>query len=130
MSTFGKYASPDHVAAARMLGYTLTLGDEANWLEFAAVCCARLTEKERTALAYAALKSLDQDQAEVTADAALVDSTVPTHPGTSLVPDVGQAAIWAESAHSEDLKLYALAAFNAMPKSDQIAFLAHTRGAA
>ena len=54
-----------------MFGYALTLGTEADWWEFSAVIYARLTRKERAALAYAALMALDEDDAYNTAHAAL-----------------------------------------------------------
>ena len=66
-----RYAKPAHKSAARMLGYALTLGAEASWWDFAAVLYARLTRKERAALAYAALMALDYDDAHVAAEAAL-----------------------------------------------------------
>ena len=40
---------PGHRAASRMLGFTLVRGDEAAWLEFAAVLSARLAAQERIA---------------------------------------------------------------------------------
>ena len=66
-----KYAKPAHKSAARMLGFALTLGTEADWWEFSAVTYARLTRKERAALAYFALMSLDEDDAYEVAQTAV-----------------------------------------------------------
>lgn len=54
---------------SRMLGYCLTLGNDAAWTGFSAVAAARLSETERAALAFAALNSLTPDHAEMTATA-------------------------------------------------------------
>ena len=70
-SAIWKFVKPAHKSAARMFGYALTLGTEADWWEFSAVIYARLTRKERAALAYAALMALDEDDAYNTAHAAL-----------------------------------------------------------
>ena len=41
-SAKSRHSYPSHKSAARMLGYALTLGDEASWWEFAAILYARL----------------------------------------------------------------------------------------
>ena len=66
-----RFAKPSHKSAARMLGYALTLGTEADWAVFSALIFARLTATERAALAYAALNALDDPDAFMTAEAAL-----------------------------------------------------------
>ena len=66
-----RFAKSSHKSAARMLGYALTLGTEANWAVFSALIFARLTATERAALAYAALNALDDPDAFMTAEAAL-----------------------------------------------------------
>ncbi|WP_370049322.1 MULTISPECIES: hypothetical protein [Salipiger] len=72
-STMSLYAKGAHKRVARMLGFALTLGDEAGWHGFHTVLKARLTREERAALAFAALKSLDEDTAYLTASVALFD---------------------------------------------------------
>ncbi len=66
MSKFGK---PAHKRAARMLGYALTLNNEATWWKLSALYLATLTPKERAALAWAALWSLDDDEAAMVRNA-------------------------------------------------------------
>ena len=66
--------SDQYARASRMLGYALTTGGHQVWMETAAVWAARLTSKERAALAFAALKSLSADHAILAATAAIHDT--------------------------------------------------------
>lgn len=66
-------AKKEHVRAARMLGYTLTLGDYAAWAGFITFLMIRLTRQERAALAFAALRSLPTDDRKAAAEAAAFD---------------------------------------------------------
>ena len=54
-----------------MVEYALTLGTADAWHGAAFVFTARLTDQERAALAYAALRSLNHDIAYMTASAVL-----------------------------------------------------------
>ena len=63
--------SDQHARASRMLNYALTLGDQQTWIEAAAVWAARLTSAERSALAFAALKSLNSEHAALAVNAAI-----------------------------------------------------------
>ena len=60
-----------YARVARMLRYALTLRDHNAWVALTAVLIARLTAAERTALAFAALKSLNAEHATLTANAAI-----------------------------------------------------------
>jgi hypothetical protein len=66
-----KYGKDGHKRVAKMLGYSLTLGDAAAWHGFTIVLLARLTEPERAALAFATLNSLNHNNAYKTASVAL-----------------------------------------------------------
>jgi len=70
-SAMSKYGKADHKRAAKTLGYALTLGDVTAWHGFTIVLLARLTERERAALAFAAFNSLDHNNAYKTASVAL-----------------------------------------------------------
>ena len=72
ISIYGKDA---HKRASRMLGYALTIGDFPAWEAASAIWAARLTVQERIALAFMALGSLDDDDAQMTAEAALFGIT-------------------------------------------------------
>ena len=72
-SIMARHAKPAHKSAARLLGYALTAGDFDTWEAASAVWQARLTAKERAALAYMALRSLDFETVCVTAGAALLE---------------------------------------------------------
>ncbi len=65
------WGDPDHMRAMRVAGHALTLGTSDAWLIASAVWAARLSVPERVALAYAALKALDEDEAYLTASAAI-----------------------------------------------------------
>lgn len=60
-----------HNRAGRTVEFALTMGTSDAWHAASFVFAARLTEAERAALAYAALHSLDNDTAYMTASAAL-----------------------------------------------------------
>ena len=69
-SAMSKHANPSHKAASRSLGYALTLNDRQAWATFCLTVFRKLTAHERAALAYAALMSLNEDQAQIVAEAA------------------------------------------------------------
>ncbi|SNS50981.1 hypothetical protein SAMN05421763_10227 [[Luteovulum] sphaeroides subsp. megalophilum] len=59
------YALDRHKRACRMLGFTLTVGDDPGaWVALATVLFARLTPQERAALAFAALSTIEPDARE------------------------------------------------------------------
>ena len=104
-----------------MIGYVLTLGGD-HWFGLRVILRAKLSEQERAALAYQALTSLDPENADAVAQAALQPI------GTPLPPFLGgmaDARMWANSATKTELKALALAAYDAMPFVDQCAFRKH-----
>lgn len=65
---------PDNIKrVSRSLGYFLWVGTSNDLFGLSVVLRARLTPKQRAALAFSALQSLDHDTACATADAALCD---------------------------------------------------------
>lgn len=114
-----------HLKVVRMLGYVLTLGTEEAWRGFVTVLRARLTVEERVALAYSALRALDHYDAAIVAEAALGSGA--GQPQAPLFDFIDQAASWADMADLEELEAYCLAAFKAMPRGRQVAFLEHVR---
>jgi len=107
---------------SRMLGYCLTLGGADAWAGFSVVAAARMAETERAALAFAALNSLDQEHAEMTAAASLSSAGAPLPPFLGGMDD---ARFWASWASRSELKTHALAAYEAMSAKDQLAFYRH-----
>jgi len=66
--------SPANTTAKRVakaIGYALTLGTSSAWDGLSLILLARLTKRERAALAYSALVSLDDETAYQTASAAV-----------------------------------------------------------
>ncbi|MDP2739055.1 MAG: hypothetical protein Q8O82_10255 [Pseudorhodobacter sp.] len=110
----------------RMLGYCLTLETPDAWNGFSLVASLRLTPNERAALAFAALNSLEPDEAEMTAAAAIGSAGAPLPP---FLGGMDEARFWASYANPAELKAYTLAAFEAMQAKDQAAFLDYAVGA-
>ncbi|WP_439521078.1 hypothetical protein [Marivita sp.] len=70
-SLMSLFAKREHKAAARILGYALTLDTETAWWGLRASLQYRLEAHERAALAFMALKSLDPEHAALTVELAL-----------------------------------------------------------
>ncbi|MGR3624873.1 MAG: hypothetical protein ACU0A0_01135 [Limimaricola sp.] len=105
-----------------MLGYTLTLGDFDAWDGFTQFLIAKLKPVERGALAWAALRSLEPEHAEATAETVLGGAEGPYPPFLDPMRD---ARFWASLASRRVRKAYALAAFESLSAKDQAAFLDH-----
>jgi len=69
-STFSKLCPAGVKAAARSLGFASVLDDPEGWAGFRLVITARLTERQRAGLAYAALTSLGPATLEAVVDQA------------------------------------------------------------
>jgi hypothetical protein len=76
-SAMSKWAKPAHKAAARAFGYALTLDDEAGWSGLSVVMLARLSDRERVALAWAVLTSLPPELVRLVTEAVEQDSAPP-----------------------------------------------------
>ena len=76
----------------------------------------------RLALAFAALTSLDPDDATLAAESVIGAAGSPLPPFLAPMDD---ARFWASLATRRELKAYALASFEAMQPADQAAFLDH-----
>ena len=123
-SAMSLYAKDRHQRAAKMLGYALT--NPELWAATGLVWAVRLTPNERAALAFAALNSLEPDDAERTAAAAIGSAGAPLPP---FLGGMDEARFWASYATRAELKAYTLAAFEAMQAKDQAAFLDYAVGA-
>ncbi len=119
----GNLMKPEHKRMSRMIGYTLTLGDADAWAGFTTVAMARLNVEERAALAWAALRALDTtEQAEQVAEAVLSFADYPLPTFLSAMDD---ARWWVSFASLKERKAYALAAYEALPFQEQMAFRNH-----
>lgn len=125
-SAMGQFAAESHKRAARMLGYTLTLGDFDAWESFSLFMIAKLEPEERAALAWASLRSLTTEQAEATTETVL-GRNAPNWPEPAIFNLMREAAFWADHASEEELGAYCLATFRSMPPERQSAFLAFVR---
>lgn len=111
---------------ARMVGYSLLLTDADAWHGLTIVLTARLTTKERAAMAWAVLRSLTPDQVVAVAEAVLPQGV--GQPIAPLFNHMDEAAFWADMAEPEALEAYCLASFNAMPATRKAAFLKFVQG--
>ena len=68
---------PRHKAAARVLGYAVTLNSAEAWCAAATVWHVRLTPQEAAGMAWAALKALEPEIALMTAETALGGAGAP-----------------------------------------------------
>ncbi|WP_422032228.1 hypothetical protein [Roseovarius sp.] len=103
------------------MSYVLTLGTQVAWWGLVPVFKARLTAQERAALAFMSLKSMDRDDAVMTAEAALYAGA--GQPQAPIFSFMDQANSWAAWAEPEEREAYCLAAFNRMAPARQAAFL-------
>jgi hypothetical protein len=110
---------------SKSIGYAAWLDTSDAWLGLPAVLSARLEPHQRAGLAYAALKSLSPEHAEMTAAAAIgaAGGQLPT-----FLNGMDEARFWAANATGTERKAYALASFEAMNPGDQVAFLGHIHG--
>jgi hypothetical protein len=111
----------NHNIVARTLKNALTLGHFEAWGAFATVAAARLDDRERAALAFAALKTQSPDHAWMTVEAALDDGAGP--PLAPFMYITSEAKFWASIASTQERKVYTLAAFNALRPEEQRDFL-------
>lgn len=107
---------------SKMIGYCLTLGDTEAWGNFSYVAALRLSVSERSALAFAALNTLEPEQTEAVAAASLRAAGAPL---PAFLGGMEDARHWASFASRSELKAYALAAHDAMSAKDQAAFFQH-----
>ena len=120
-----------------MVGYALHLGadDFDGWMQAAFVWRARLSDQERAALAYAAMRALDPEDAAAVADAALGadEAQGDDGPATSVpLPPINSADVelWAETSGADALEAYAEAAMLHMPAAARDDLLHRMRRAA
>lgn len=70
-NTISRHIRPPYKAVSLSLGYALTVGEFECWQAFSVAIQVRLTESERAALAFSALRAQSPDQAAITADVVL-----------------------------------------------------------
>ena len=119
-TSFSQNMQRPHLGASRMLGYALTLGDYETWEAASAVWQARLSKQERAALAWAALRALERDEALQVAETVLGGAGAPLPP---LFNPMSEAAFWTGIARPDEIDAYALACVRAMAPGRRAAFL-------
>ena len=128
MTAILKKHMPDaYKRVARIVGYCLLLGDDAdNWHGLTDVLTARLTMRQRAAMAWAVLRSLPPETVMDVANTVLPERMCP--PIAPLFSYMDEAAFWSDMAEPEALEAYCLASFKAMTGPRQAAFLEFVQG--
>lgn len=106
-----KSIRPRHLRCTRVFGYALTLADAGAWEAASLIWQARLEVDECAALATAALRSLNYEDALRVAQNVFSGVGVPLPPFTNAMDD---ALFWASCASVDELEAYALASFHAL----------------
>ena len=120
---------PDHIKrASRSIGYAAWLNTSETWQGLPVILRSRLDARQRAALAFTVLKSLDRDDAAKTMQA--VRSEGAGQPIAPLFNAMDEAAFWADLATPEELDAYTFASFNRMAPARQAAFLNFVQGRA
>lgn len=114
--------NPKHKRMSRTLGYCLAIGSEEAWAGFRFVALACLEEVEAAQLAYFTLSSLHPENIEKVSRLAIGSAG---SPAPAFLGGMEDARTWAAWASRQELKAYALAAFEAMTPRDQAAFFQH-----
>lgn len=125
-SSIGKHMPDRYRRVARTVGYSLLSSAADAWHGLTVVLTARLTSQERSAMAWAVLRSLTPEQIGLVVEAVLPDQTCAPLP--PLFNHMDEAAFWADMAEPEALEAYCLASFNAMPAPRKAAFLEFVQG--
>ena len=122
---------PDNIKrTCRAIGYAAWLNQSEHWAGLSTVLAARLSVEQRAALAFSAIRSLDEEIGQQVAIAAL-----PNTNGSPLQPlfsHMDEAAFWADMAEPDELEAYCLACFNRMSavrQSDFLSFAARKEAA-
>ncbi|MEM6891727.1 MAG: hypothetical protein AAF636_26940 [Pseudomonadota bacterium] len=107
--------------AVHSLGRALLLGTSIeHWKGVALIFMARLTVEERLSVTYAALRSLEPDEAAQVFEFACPSAGYPPPTLDNVMHD---ARWWASFAIEDELKAYSVAVYEAMSPEGQAAFL-------
>ena len=120
---------PTHKAVAVALGHAIFGGDVNSWDRFIGVIVDKLTDAERVALAFSAIKAVNADQLPDTLRAACGDATDNT-PIAPLINHLDEAETWANWQEPAALEAYAFVCFTRMSVGRQDDLLRFVRGRA
>lgn len=112
-------------AVPGMFSRALVTGCFADWQEFKRAVSSSLSDEQQATLAFFALRAMKAELAEQVAA-----TSIDPGAGQPIPPLLGymdEAAFWADMAAPAELEAYCLAAFRAMPRERQAAFLAHAQ---
>lgn len=122
LERISNFITPEHKRTAKMLGYTLFLGDASSYGGLSIIARHHLTLAERGGLSCAFLGSMPEGSAMQAAATVLGATGDPLPPFLGGMEDARHWASWATDA---ERKAYALACYEAMTPRDQAAFFRH-----
>lgn len=109
-----------HKRAARMLGFALAADSPDTWQCFATVMMARLSVRERGAVTMMMCLTLPDEDLSAIVERVGRGAGMPSAPFSDIM---GEAALWASSATTRELRAYLVTAFKALPKAERREFL-------
>ncbi|MEP5155187.1 hypothetical protein [Planktotalea sp.] len=117
---------PDNIIRVSCsLSYVLWLNGTDHWFGFTTILRSRLEPRECAALAFAALRSLSDEDAVQVGQTALLDGA--GQPIAPLFSFLNEATSWADLATPDELKAYCLACFRRMKPEHQVSFLEYVQ---
>ncbi len=125
-----KHIPPDIKKVARCIGYAAWLDTDDAWLGLPVVLALRLEVHQRAALAYAALRTMDEDQIGAIVEVVAPQQHGAGQPQAAFNGIMDQASFWADLASQDERDAYMLASFNRSPAPRRAAFLEYVQGRA
>ena len=111
-----------HRRVGRYVSIALIVGDPEHWLHLKTILRGLLTTRERAALAFAAMRSLSEDDRTKVAINAIPEWAELGAPLPTFLDVADDGRWWAENASPKEIEAYLLACFNALQRHRQIEF--------
>ena len=107
---------------ARYVSIALILGEQESWLQLKILFKGYLSPQERAALAFAAMRSLSEDDRVQVAAHTIPEWAECGSPLPTLFDLADEAKWWASNASPKELETYLLCCFNELDRHRQIEF--------
>ena len=111
-----------HRRVGRYVSFALIVGDPEHWLHLKTILRGLLTTRERATLAFAALRSLSEDDRTKVAINAIPEWAEFGSPLPTFLDVAVDGRWWAENASPKEIEAYLLACFKALQRHRQIEF--------
>lgn len=111
-----------HRRVGRYVSIALIVGEPQHWLYLKTIMAGLLLPRERAALAFAAMRSLSEDNRLKVAINAIPEWAEFGSPLPTFLDVAVDGRWWAENASPKEIEAYLLACFNALQRHRQIEF--------